>query len=200
MYDPPAFRAGGDDAAAIVAAYPLGQLVVNSPDGLAATPVPLLMRDGALVGHLARPNPVWRQGGPALAIFSGADAYVSPSWYPSKAEHGRVVPTWNYETVQVHGTLIAHDEPTWTLAVVRLLTDAFESRLHTPWSVDDAPDDHIEGLLRSIVGIELVDLRWTVKRKFSQNRSDADRTGVADALTRGNARQREVATAMRDTQ
>ena len=199
MYDPPAFRAGADDAAAIVAAYPLGQLVVNSPDGLAATPVPLLMRDGALVGHLARPNPVWRHGGPALAIFSGADAYVSPTWYPSKAEHGRVVPTWNYETVQVHGTLIAHDEPAWTLAVVRLLTDTFESRLPTPWSVDDAPDDHIEGLLRSIVGIELVDLRWTVKRKFSQNRSDADRTGVADALTQGNARQREAADAMHDT-
>jgi transcriptional regulator len=199
MYVPPAFRAGDDAAADLVAAHPLAQLVVHTDDGLVATPVPLLLRDGALVGHVARPNQVWRHEGAALAIFSGVDAYVSPSWYPSKAEHGRVVPTWNYDTAQAHGTLVAHDDAAWTLAVVRLLTDVFESPLPSPWSVDDAPTEHIDGLLRAIVGIEIVDLRWAVKRKLSQNRDDADRRAVEARLGAGNAHQQAVAEAMRET-
>ena len=196
MYQPPAFVVDEAAATALIGAYPLAQLVVASPDGLQATPVPLVRRGDALVGHLARPNSLSRLAGPALAVFSGPSAYVSPGWYPSKREHGKVVPTWNYETVHVQGTLVVHDDAGWTLDVVRFLTDTFEAASPTPWSVDDAPPEYIASMLRAIVGIELVDLRVDAKRKLSQNRDDADRAGVLAALAAGNPGQQAVADAM----
>ena len=180
----------------MIDAHPLAQLVVSSPDGLQATPVPLVRRGDALVGHLARPNSLTKLAGPALAVFTGSGAYVSPGWYPSKRDHGKVVPTWNYETVHVHGTLVVHDDAGWTLDVVRFLTDTFEAALPAPWSVDDAPPEYIAAMLRAIVGIELVDLRVEAKRKLSQNRDDGDRAGVLTALGAGDAAQRAVADAM----
>ena len=134
--------------------------------------------------------------GPALAIFTGAASYISPNWFPSKREHGKVVPTWNYETVQVHGTLVVHDDPAWTLDVVRFLTETFEAPLPSPWSMDDAPAEYITSMVRAIVGIELIDLRVAAKRKLSQNRDDTDRAGVVAALAEGTTGQRATAAAM----
>jgi transcriptional regulator len=190
MYRPAAFVADAAEAACIIAGHPLAQLVVSGPDGLVATPVPLLRRGTSLVGHLARPNAVWRLEGDAMAIFTGPSGYISPRWYEGKAVDGKVVPTWNYETVHVRGRLVAHDERAWKLAVVRLLTDTFEASSPTPWSVDDAPADYFDTMLRGIVGIELVDLRVEGKRKLSQNRSAVDQatvraaTGLAESAVR----------------
>jgi transcriptional regulator len=164
----------------------LAQLVCLGDQGLVATPVPLLHRPsadgwGSLVGHVARANHD-APAGPALALFTGAHGYVSPGWYPSKAEHGRAVPTWNYETLHVRGTLVRHDEPAWIFDVVRQLTDVHEAGLATPWSVDDAPEGFVDGLLRAIVGIELHIEVVEAKRKLSQNRSAADIDGVRRGL------------------
>lgn len=204
MYRPPAFRADDDAAWALVGAHPLAQLVVVDATGAPlATPVPLLRRGDTLVGHLARGNHVGRHPGPALAIFSGPDAYVSPRWYADKEVHGKVVPTWNYTTVHVAGTLIVHDDPAWTLALVTELTDVMEAATTAagvdgvPWAVADAPDDYVSGLLRGIVGIELIDLRLEGKAKLSQNRSADDRRRVADGLEPIDPTSRAVADAMR---
>lgn len=194
MYRPAAFAATDADAFELIAAAPLAQLVVVSPDGLLATPVPLVRRGDTLVGHLARPNAVWRHPGDALAVFTGVDAYVSPRWYEGKPIDGKVVPTWNYTTAHVHGRLVVHDDTAWVGDVVRLLTDTFEQPMGDPWSVDDAPADYVATMLRGIVGIELVDLRVEGKAKLSQNRSVADRTAVADGVADA-----DVAAAMRAT-
>ena len=158
MYLPAAFAIDDGEAFTLVAAHPLAQLVVSTADGLLATPVPLIARGNTLVGHLARPNDLWHHPGPALAIFTGAQAYVSPNWYPSKRDHGRVVPTWNYETVHVHGTLVVHDDDDWKLAVITALTDRFEADSPVPWQVADAPADYLAAMLRGVVGIELTGL------------------------------------------
>ena len=126
--------------------------------------------------------------GEALAIIQGADAYISPSWYASKAEHGRVVPTWNYSTAHVYGNLVVHDDPAWLAGQVRRLTDVNEAGFDHPWSVDDAPERYISGQLRAIVGLELVITRIEAKAKLSQNRPDADIDGVVAGLAaRGQA-------------
>lgn len=182
MYRPPAFALGYDAALEVVARCALAQLVVVADGVPIATPVPMIVRGDALVGHLARPNPVLSRSGAALAIFAGADAYVTPRWYPGKAVDGKVVPTWNYTTVQIRGRLVVHDDPGWTLQVVRDLTDHFEATSERPWSVSDAPEEWVAGMLRAIVGIELVDLEIAGKHKLSQNRSVDDRVAVADGL------------------
>ncbi len=197
MYRPAAFVASDADAFALIAAAPLAQLVVVSPDGLLATPVPLVRRGDALVGHLARPNPVWRNPGDALAVFTGVDAYVSPRWYEGKPIDGKVVPTWNYTTVHVHGRLVVHDDAAWVGDVVRLLTDTFEGPMGDPWSVDDAPADWVGTMLRGIVGIEVTDLRIDAKAKLSQNRSVTDRSNVAEGLSAGTSGAAATADAMR---
>lgn len=196
MYQPPAFAADAAEAAALIDEFALAQLIVATPDGLLATPVPLIRRGSSLVGHLARPNKMWQHEGPALAIFTGPQAYISPNWYPSKHVDGKVVPTWNYETVQVQGRLIAHDDATWKHELVSQLTDTFEATQPKPWSTTDAPPDYIAATLRGIVGIELVDLLIEGKRKLSQNRPDADRERVIGSLSAGSAAQRELATRM----
>ncbi len=140
---------------------------------------------------MARANAQWRTSSDsvdALALFAGSDAYVSPSLYPSKREHGRVVPTWNYTSVHVYGRLIVHDDPGWKLDLVRRLTEHHEAGRAQPWAVDDAPPDFIERQLGAIVGLEIAITRIEGKRKLSQNRSAADVEAVAEALSAGSTR------------
>ena len=175
-----------ESAVAMVRSARFGHLVATGPDGLTSTPLPFLISDdgGQVRAHLARPNPIWKLAPcDALLVVPVSDAYISPSWYPSKAQHGKVVPTWNYEVVHLHGRLVIHDDADWTGSMVRDLTDLHESVLPTPWSVDDAPDGYIDQLQRGIVGVEHLVSRIEAKRKLSQNRSDEDRAGVIAALT-----------------
>lgn len=212
MYIPAHFAAPDGALTELLAAAPLADLISPGPHGLVATPLPLLfVADdglGSLHGHVARNNEHWRLARPAdadaepdrpdsLVILRGPDAYVSPSFYPSKAEHGRVVPTWNYLTVHVHGRLVAHDDPAWTGDLVRRLTDRIEGVRAEPWSVDDAPARFIQGQVRAIVGIELVITRVEAKYKLSQNRAEADIAGVIGALGAGSPAERAVAARMR---
>ncbi len=165
-------------------------LVTVTSQGLVASTlpfvwVPLAGEHGSLHGHLARNNDQWKldSAGEALAIVRGpGDAYITPGWYASKAEHGRVVPTWNYVTAQVYGQLVVHDDPGWTEDLVRRLTGKHEAYRDHPWSVDDAPRAFIEGQLRAIVGVELVVSRIEAKAKLSQNRPPADVDGVIAGL------------------
>jgi transcriptional regulator len=170
--------------------HPLATLVAVTSDGLTANHVPLQARlsadgRGVLRGHIARANSLWRRLEPdaaVLAIFMGADAYVSPNWYPSKHEHGKAVPTWNYATVHVSGTIRFIDDPAWLRSFVSELTDLHEQGRPDRWHVSDAPSDYIDGMLRAIVGFE-IDVRSVVgKFKGSQNRSATDRAGVSAAL------------------
>lgn len=182
MYVPSAFSVDDVDAAvALARTAGFGHLVVHGPDGLSSTPVPFVVDDaGAAVRmHLARPNDVWRAAPcRALLVVPVSDAYVSPSWYPSKAEHGKVVPTWNYEVVHVHGELVVHDDAAWVRGQIDDLTALHETSFDAPWHVDDAPAEFIESLQRGIVGVELRALRWEAKRKLSQNRPADDRAGA----------------------
>lgn len=139
---------------------------------------------GSVFGHVARSNEQWRLPTleDALMIVHGPDAYISPSWYPSKAVHGRVVPTWDYASAHVYGRLVAHDDPGWLEALVRRLTARHEDRTPRPWSVDDAPASYLAGQLRAIVGVEVVISRVEAKAKWSQNRPGDDIDGVIDGL------------------
>jgi transcriptional regulator len=190
----PRHFAQDDDAelARAVAAYPLATLVTAGADdgALDASPLPMLLsRDASgawlLRGHLARANPHGARldGRPALAAFSGPSAYVSPSLYPSKAEHGRVVPTWNYVAVHAHGIARLVTEPGWLRQLVDQLTATHEAGRPAPWALADAPAGYVDGLLGAIVGVELTGVRLVGKWKLSQNRPDADRAGVAAGLT-----------------
>ena len=210
MYVPLHFAAPADALTALVRTAPFADLVTAGPDGLISTPLPWLFEGGSLLGHVARNNPHWRAaGGPqeSLVIFRGPDAYVSPTWYEdhgssrehssNRAEHGRVVPTWNYVTAHVYGRLIAHDDVEWTSSLVRRLTDRFEATQPAPWSMDDAPGPFIAGHVRAIVGVELLVNRVEAKYKLSQNRSAADVEGVIAALSAGSSVEQSVAEAMR---
>lgn len=187
MYVPAAFREDRPDRiAALIAAHPLALLVSHGGSGLAASPVPMQLADGVLRAHLACANPQLadlRDGGEVLAVFQGPQAYVTPGWYASKAEHGRVVPTWNYLTVQVRGRVRVIDDADWLAAQVAELTDALEAGRPLPWGVGDAPGAFIAAQLRGIAGVEVAITAMTGKWKASQNRSDADREGVIDGLT-----------------
>lgn len=201
MYIPAHFAATSELLAELLSGGALADLITAGPDGLQATPLPLLLTDDgtALHGHVARNNPQWRaDGAPTLVIVRGPDAYITPQWYASKREHGRVVPTWNYEIVQVHGRLVTHDDPVWTAALVRGLTERHESAFAAPWLVDDAPPSFIEGQVRAIVGIEIVIDRIEAKAKLSQNRPPADQVEVIAALSRRTPREQAVADAMRE--
>lgn len=152
-----------------------------------------------LTGHIARANghPARCGDGDALAIFQGPNAYVSPNWYPSKAAHGKAVPTWNYEAVHVEGTLCWQSDGAWLRDHLRALSDRFERDEPTPWSLDDAPADFLERLMGLIVGLEVHVRSVRIKRKLSQNRAEADRQGVIAALVEGDdAAGREVARLM----
>lgn len=200
MYVPRTNAVADEDAMAMIAAADIGHLVSTTATGLVATTLPVLLDGGSLLGHVARSNSQWRDSIPGmevLTIIAGPDAYVSPSWYASKREHGRVVPTWNYTSVHVYGQLVAHDDAAWKLGLVRRLTDRHESRLAAPWSVDDAPVEYIERMLGAIVGLELQITRVEAKRKLSQGRGERDIDGVIAALETGSDPQRAIAAAMR---
>lgn len=189
MYLPSHF-AQTDPAAlhALIREQPLATLIVPTPEGPTADLVPLeldLADDGraTLRGHVARANPLWLQAGATvLAVFHGPQAYVSPGWYASKREHGKVVPTWNYTLVQARGVLRAVDDAPWLRQLVGRLTTHHEATQAAPWAVDDAPADFVQQMLRAIVGIEIAVETLQGKWKVSQNRSRADRDGVADGL------------------
>ncbi|MDR3374584.1 MAG: FMN-binding negative transcriptional regulator [Ancalomicrobiaceae bacterium] len=191
MYRPPVFDEPRIDVlVAAMRAYPLGLLVRNGPEGLTADLIPFLLADDdgsrRLLGHVSRGNPLWREvraAEPVLVAFSGPEHYVSPSWYATKAATGKVVPTWNYVVVEAHGTIHVHDDAEWTGRQIRALTEAQESTRSEPWGVDDAPAEFLAQQVRGIVGIEIVVDRLAGKWKVSQNRTEADRAGVAAGLT-----------------
>ncbi|MES1161542.1 MAG: FMN-binding negative transcriptional regulator [Rhizobacter sp.] len=175
----------------LIRTHPLGLLVTMTDAGLRANSVPFILDadpaggPGVLRAHVARANPLWREARgdvEALVVFQGPQAYISPGWYPSKAEHGKVVPTWNYVTVQTRGTLRAIDDAQWLRAFVTRLTATHEAAQTRPWAVTDAPADYIETMLRAIVGIEIPLTALAGKWKVSQNRPAADRAGVAAGL------------------
>ena len=188
MYQPAHFVEQDADALlALMTAAPLATLVRGGAE-LAADVLPLeVERVGAgwrVTGHVARANALWREadGQPVLAIFQGPQAYISPNWYPSKAQHGKAVPTWNYTMVQVHGTLRAIEDPQWLRAFVTRLTERHEGGRAMPWHVADAPADYLDAMLKAIVGIEIEVTKLEGKFKLSQNRSAEDRTGVVLGL------------------
>ena len=174
----------------LVRNHPLCTLVTLSADGLVANLIPLQLRPdmgahGVLVGHVARANPVWRATDfsvAALAVFQGPAHYISPSWYPTKHEHGKVVPTWNYVVVQASGVLQVHDDPDWVRTQVSALTQQQEAGLRQPWAVDDAPREYTDAMIKAIVGIEIPVSRWTGKWKTSQNQPPVNRAGVVAGL------------------
>jgi transcriptional regulator len=188
VYRPTAFTEDDVDVVVdMIDRASLAHLVVHGPDGFESSPLPVLadVRDGIvhLRGHLARPNPLWRLAPcDALVILPVNDAYISPSWYPSKAAGGKVVPTWNYEIVHAHGTLVAHDDVEWLDRLVRDLTERHERANPDPWAVDDAPADFVAAMLRGIVGVEVAVERLEGKRKLSQNRADDDQRGAVAGL------------------
>lgn len=195
MYIPAHFTPGAGVVGELLRNHGAADLVTQTDDGLVATMLPFVYvpeagEHGALHGHLARNNDQWKRTahGESLVIVRGPDAYISPSWYASKAEHGRVVPTWNYVTAHVYGQLVVHDDPEWTEDLVRRLTGKHEGKREHPWAVDDAPRAFIEGQLRAIVGVELLITRVEAKAKLSQNRPAADVDGVIAGLReRGDA-------------
>jgi len=187
MYAPPHFR---EDRIAVLhdamRRIAFATLVTQGPDGIEANHLPLLLdaEAGILRGHVARANPVWQQlqsGAPALAIFLGPDAYISPNWYPAKAQTGKAVPTWNYLTVHARGTITVMQDGDWLRAHVAALSDTHEAGRPEPWAVTDAPPAYIDSLLRAIVGIEIAITSLEGKWKLSQNRA-ADVAGVSQAL------------------
>jgi len=191
----------------LIAHNPLGALVVAGPEGLDANHIPF-ERDattsmhGTLRAHVARANPVWQQvrsGDPVLVIFRAEEGYISPNWYPSKHATHRQVPTWNYRVVHVHGQIQIHDDEKYVRGVVGRLTREHERRAGDakPWKMSDSEPDYIDGLIRSIVGVEVAITRITAKFKLSQNKDATDRQGAVEALqTHGNP---ALAQAMADT-
>jgi transcriptional regulator len=187
---------------ALMRARPLATLVTLGPDGLDANHIPLLLdaaagEFGMLRGHLARANPLWRTlgtGDDVLAIFHGPQGYVTPGWYPSKAETGKAVPTWNYAVAHAHGRLRVIDDADWLRTQVGALTDQEEATSASPWRVMDAPADYIEKMLAAVVGVEIEITRLVGKWKTSQNQPRRNRDGVAAGLSaRGGAHDREMA-------
>jgi transcriptional regulator len=181
-----------DELRRVIEEFALGALVVNGPDGLDANHVPFIFEPdagerGRLLAHVARANPLWREAkdrDEVLVIFRGTDAYVSPNWYPSKAETPRHVPTWNYQAVHVHGRLYIRDDEKFVRGVVARLTRTHEARTgaEQPWKMTDAPADYIDTMLAAIVGLEIEITRIVGKAKLSQNREERDRLGAAEAL------------------
>ena len=193
---------------ALVRAHPLAALVTLGAGGLEANHIPFEIDPdpapfGTLRGHVARANPVWRElsrGADALAIFQGPATYVSPSWYPTKQEGGKVVPTWNYAVVHAYGPLRAVDDPAWLRAFVERLTNRHESGRTAPWHVTDAPADYVDKMVTAIVGIELPVTRLLGKWKTSQNRPARDRAGVVAGLEQdGGDAARAMAALVRET-
>ena len=183
----------------------LGSLVTLGADGLMASHAPVLVEAepapyGRLLGHIARANPQWKTAQPeagALAIFTGAESYISPGWYPTKRESGKVVPTWNYVAIHATGRLRFFDDAEALRGIVTRLTETHEAGRADPWKVTDAPADYIDAMLKAIVGFELIIDKLEGKWKMSQNRPAQDRAGVVEGLTR-EGRSAEVAAIVRE--
>lgn len=192
MYLPSHFEETRDEALLrTIAAWPLGALVVNGPDGLDANHLPFLIDDASggrkLLAHVARANPLWKEAGDgdaALVIFRAGDAYVSPNWYPSKHEAHRQVPTWNYRVVHVHGRLYVRDDERFVRGVVARLTRIHEGRTGAarPWKMTDSSPEFIDQMLANIVGIEIDITNMVGKWKLSQNKEARDRISAAEEL------------------
>jgi transcriptional regulator len=192
MYQPPLFKEERLDVLqGLMRAHPFGLIISVGPDGEPiANAIPLLLHasagsKGTLHGHLARANPHWKslaETGQALVVFQGPYSYVTPSWYESKKEHGKVVPTWNYAIVQARGAVKIHEDVDWLRAHVGELSDAHEEGRSEPWAVSDAPDTFIASQLKGIVGFEIEIASLEGKWKVSQNRPVPDRVGVAEGL------------------
>lgn len=191
MYRPSHFEQPRVDVMqALVASNPLATLVTSSSEGLDANHIPLLLKSdgstyGKLVGHVARANPLWKQASPTvdvLAIFHGPDCYISPNWYATKHEAGKVVPTWNFAVVHAYGSLQAIDDPRWLMAHLEELTAHNEQAMPSPWKVSDAPAEFTDRLVGAIVGIEISISRLVGKWKVSQNQPDANQRSVIEAL------------------
>jgi transcriptional regulator len=191
MYQPPAFREDRlPTQHALIRAHPLGLLITHGRDGLQANLVPFLIdpeasEHGTLRAHVARANPQWKtlaEATECLIVFRGPDAYITPSWYATKRETGKVVPTWNYATVHAWGRPRVIEDPAWLRQQVEDLTRLREGARAAPWAVSDAPADFVAAQLRGIVGMEIPITRIEGKWKASQNRPEADREGVVDGL------------------
>ncbi len=191
MYQPPHFRETRLDVMQdLVRAHPLGLLISAGHGGLMANPIPFQIdadrgEMGVLQAHLSKANPQWRalaEGAEALVVFQGAQSYITPSWYETKRETGKVVPTWNYAIVQARGTARVIEDEAWLHAQIRALTNRHEGKRSTPWAVDDAPADFLKAQVRGIVGLEIEISAIEGKWKVSQNRPEADRAGVAEGL------------------
>lgn len=191
MYTPRHFEETRPDVMhALMRRHPLATLVTLTTDGLDANHIPLQLvagptPQGTLAGHIARANPMLEnlvRGVDLLAIFQGPQAYISPSWYATKAEHGKVVPTWNYAVVHAHGKLIVRDEPEWVRAQIESLTAQMETGMAQPWGLADAPAEFIDKLVGAVVGIEIPITRLAGKWKVSQNQPAANRHSVSEAL------------------
>ena len=185
MYIPRKFALTDEQTAAALAAADFAQLVSHHPSGLLVTPLPLIYDESShsLIGHVSRANPHWHaDGAESVAIFTGPDTYVSPNFYATKAETGKVVPTWNYEVLNVYGRLVIHDDPDWVLDLVTRLTNRHEAARPEPWQVTDAPEAYTQSQLRGIVGVELTITKVEGKSKMSQNQPDRNRAGVIAGL------------------
>jgi transcriptional regulator len=192
MYTPKDFKVEDTgEAHALMRAHPFAILLTHGADGLVATHLPTVLKDGdaGALGrvecHVARPNPQWRTfaaAADALMIFQGPEAYIRPGWYPSKAEHAKVVPTWNYAVVHAYGRLEAVQDPAWLLAHVSELTQQQEAPYAEPWLTSDAPEAYLATMVRGIVGLKLAITRLEGKVKMSQNRQPRDRAGVVQGL------------------
>jgi transcriptional regulator len=192
MYQPDHFRMKEPSAIhQLMREHPLASLIVQTQTGMEANHIPLLLQPGVdgkdlLLGHVARANPLWREidtEQEVLAIFHGPETYISPGWYPTKREHGKVVPTWNYVVAHAWGRLRVVDDAAWLRNLVGQLTTRHESRFEKPWSVEDAPADYIDKMVSAIVGIEITITRLEGKAKVSQNQPAVNREGVVQALT-----------------
>ena len=216
MYQPAHRKFEVEDPATLLAelcAVVPATLVTHSADGFRASILPMLFDPdngdhGVLRGHLARGNPQWREieasiaaagggAGECLAIFDGPDAYISPAWYEEKRLTGKFVPTWNYVTVQAHGTLTTIHDPDWLIPHVGRLVARHEAGRPHPWALSDAPEDYVAVQARAIVGLELRITRLEAKAKLSQNRSDADIEGTIEGLSSGTPLEQAAAAEMR---
>jgi len=191
MYSPPHFQENRPEVLhELMREHPLACLVAHTAQGLQANHIPLMFEPhsgtpGALQGHIARANSLWRElkdGAEVLALFQGASHYISPNWYPTKAEHGKVVPTWNYAIVHARGRIAWIHDASWLREFVSKLTDSQERQQKAPWQLTDAPPKYVDQMLGAIVGFEITITELVGKWKLSQNRSAADRAGVVAGL------------------
>lgn len=192
MFQPPLFREERMDVMhELMRSHPFATLVTTLNGKISVDHLPLVLHDtlspnGTIRGHISKANPLWRSGGEereAVAIFQGPQAYVTPNWYPSKKEHGKAVPTWNYAVVHARGKLLFSTDSTWLTDHLNELTARQESHRHEPWQVSDAPSDYVTRQLKGIVGIELVIESLDGQWKVSQNKDQSDRAGVRQGLS-----------------